>query len=141
MADTWICPNEGKIKILDEIFRLTTARESFVLDQFTAGGPVTDASVAADFTVPTYGGYAQIAIARADFGAATAPANIGQILKTANPVFSCTSGSPQTINGIILRGATSNKIYLGCNYGTPIAMAPTATDTINPLEIQDKTFV
>lgn len=137
----WVIPDEGKKKILEEVFRTTSSRESFVLDQWLTGGPVADASTSADFTYASYTGYAQIAIARGDWGAATAPASIGQILKTVNPVFTCTGGSPQTVAGLILRGATSGIIYAGCNYSPTISMANTATDTINPLQVQDKTFV
>jgi hypothetical protein len=137
----WVIPDEGKTKILDEVFRLSTTRESFVLDQWLTGGPVDDDSTGADFTLATYTGYAQIAIARSDWGAATDTAHIGNIIKTVNPVFTCTAGSPQTVAGLLLRGATSGIIYAGCNYSPTIAMAPTATDTINPLKVSDKTFV
>lgn len=137
----WVCPDEGKTKMLDEIFRLTTTRESFLLDQWLTGGPVDDNSTSADFTYASYTGYAQIAIARADWGAATDTSNIGNILKTVNPVFTCTGGSPQTVAGLILRGAISGIIYFGCNYSPTISMANGATDTINPLKVSDKTFV
>jgi len=136
----WVIPDEGKTKILDEIFRLTTARESFVLDQWVSGGPVDDDSTGADFTLASYTGYAQIAIARADWNVATDAAHIGSIEKTTNPVFTCTGGSPQTIAGLLLRGATSGIIYAGCNYSPTISMANGATDTINPLKVSDKTF-
>jgi len=137
----WVCPDEGKSKILDELFRLTSARESFVLDQYLTGGPVTDASTFTDFTLASYGGYAQVAIARGDWSAASVVAHVGQILKTANPVFTCTSGGPQTVNGLLLRGAISGIIYYGFTYPVGIVMTPTATDTISPLEVQHKTFV
>ena len=137
----WVCPDEGKIKILDELFRLTSSRESFVLDQWLTGGPVDDDSTFSDFTLATYTGYVQVAISRGDFSAATAPSNIGQILKSVNPVFTCTGGSPQTVAGLLLRGATSGIIYLGCNYSPTISMASGATDTINPMKAKDKTFV
>lgn len=141
MAGSWVIPDEGKKLILDEVFRLTTARESFLLKQFVSNTTVGDASTLADFTIATYTGYADVAVARADWGAATAPASVGQIDKTVNPVFTCTGGSAQTVYGLLLVGATSGKIYCGVNYTTPISMAPTATDTINPLRVQDKTFV
>ncbi len=137
----WVIPNEGKSLILDEVFRLTTTRESFSLRQWTTGGPVADASVLADFTINSYPGYANIAIARSDFSAATIGSNIGTIVKTANPVFTCSGGSGEAVGGLLLVGATSGKIYAGCNYSPVITMVPGATDTINPLQVQDKTFV
>lgn len=141
MSETWVIPDEGKKLILDELFRLTTTRESFLLKQWLTGGPVADASVLSDFTIASYTGYSDVAIARADFSAATAPGSIGEIVKSANPVFTCTGGSPQTVAGLLLVGATSGKIYAGCNYSPTISMANGATDTINPLRVQDKTFV
>lgn len=141
MPDYWVVPNEGKIIALDELFRSNTARESFLLAQFTAGGPVADASVFADFTLASYTGYATVAIARASWSAAIVAANVGSISKATDPVFSCTGGSPQTVNGLLLYGATSGKIYLGVNYSTPAVMSAGTTDTITPLKVQDKTFV
>ncbi len=141
MSDFWVCPNEGKALILDELFRLTTTRESFLLAQFIAGGPVVDASVFGDFTLATYTGYASVAISRASWGAAAVAANIGSISRSTDPVFTCTGGSPQTVNGLLLYGATSGKIYLGVNYATPIVMSTGPTDTVTPLKVQDKTFV
>lgn len=141
MSDFWIVPDEGKSLALDELFRLTTTRESFILAQFIGGGPVTDASTFSDFTLASYTGYSSVAIARAAWGAATVTSHIGSIAKSSDPVFTCTGGSPQTVNGLILYGATSGKIYVGVNYSTPIVMASGTTDTITPLKIQDKTFV
>lgn len=141
MPGDWVIPNEGKTLMLDEIFRLTTTRETFLLKQFVSNTTVVDASTLADFTIATYTGYADVAIARGDWSAAAIASNIGSISKTSNPVFTCTAGSPQTVYGLLLVGNTSGKIYAGVNYTTPISMGPTATDTINPLKVQDKTFV
>lgn len=136
----WVCPNEGKTLILDEVFRLTSSRETFLLKQFVSNTTVTDNSTLSDFTIATYTGYADVAIARGDWSAATIVSDIGQIVKSANPVFTCSGGSPQTVYGLLLVGNTSGKVYYGVNYTTPISMAPTATDTINPLKVQHKTF-
>ena len=141
MSDFWVIPDEGKKLALDELYRLTTTRESFLLAQFIGGGPVTDSSVFADFTLASYVGYTSVAIARGDWAAAAIAAHIGSISKSADPVFACISGSPQTVNGLLLYGATSGKIYAGVNYGTPIVMSAGTTDTITPLKVQDKTFV
>ena len=141
MADTWVIPNEGKAKILEELFRSIIGRESFILQQFTTGGPVGDASTFANFAVANYPGYMDVQIARGDWALAVAVLNVGEISKTNNPVFTCTGGQGQVINGLLLRGFTSGVIYCGDNYGTPITMSTGATDTINPLKIRSKTFV
>jgi hypothetical protein len=141
MSDTWICPDEGKIKILDTVFRVSGTPEAMTLAQFLSGATVSDTSTFADFTIPTYTGYASIAIARGDWDAAIVTAHVGSISKTTNPVFTCTGGSPQTVAGLILYGTTSGKVYLGVNYSTPIVMSSGTTDTVTPLKVQDKTFV
>lgn len=140
MADMVMC-NEGKQLVLDEIFRLTTTRESFVLDLFQSNTMITDASVAASFTIATFAGYAQIAIARTDWSAAVIVADVGEISKTTAPTWTCTGGSPQTVYGWILRGATSNKVYFGQNFAVARVMSSGSTETLNPFKIKDKTFV
>lgn len=135
-----VVPNEGKLKMLDEIFRLTTSRESFVLDLFSNNETVDDASTGADFTIATFTGYAQVAIARGDFSAATIVSNEGTITKTAAPSFTCTAGSPQTVFGWILRGATSGIVYAGQNFDVSRSMAPGSTESIDPFTFKDKTY-
>lgn len=135
-----VIPNEGKTKSLDELFRLTTSRESFVLDLFQSNTTVGNASTGADFTIATFTGYAQVAIARADFSAATIVSNEGNITKTTAPSFTCTGGSSQTVYGWILRGATSGIIYAGQNFDVARVMSNGATESIDPLTIKDKTF-
>jgi hypothetical protein len=140
VADFWVCPNEGKLQILKEIFTDGAAQERMVLAQFVSGGPVTNASTSSDFTLATYTGYANIEISRADWDAPAIAANIGSISKTTNPVFNCTGGSPQTVRGLLLFGLDTEVLYLGVNYATPIVMSDGTSDTITPLKIQDKTF-
>lgn len=140
MSDTWVNPNEGKIKILDTLFRVSGTPEAMTLGQFISGGPVTNASTFADFTMASYTGYAAVSIARGDWDAAAVASNVGYITKTTNPAFTCTAGSPQTVNGLLLYGTTSGKIYFGVDYGTPIVMSAGTTDTITPLKVQDQTL-
>jgi len=135
-----VIPNEGKVKILDELFRLTGARESFVLDLFKNNETVDDDSTGADFTIADFGGYAQVAIARGDFDAAVEVSNEGSITKTTVPTFSCTSGAAQTVYGWILRGASSGIIYAGQNFDSPRVMAPGAVEALDPFTIKDKTY-
>jgi hypothetical protein len=136
-----VIPNEGKTLMLDQIFRLTTTRETFVLDLFQSNTTVGDASTAADFTIASFTGYAQVAIARGDWTAATVVSNEGNITKTTAPTFTCSGGSPQTVYGWILRGATSGIIYAGQNFATARVMSTGATESIDPMTIKDKTFV
>lgn len=135
-----VIPNEGKTKILEELFRNVGAREAFVLDLFQSNTTVGDASTGADFTISTFTGYAQVAIARGDFSPAVIAANVGQIDKTTAPTFTCTGGSPQNAYGWILRGATSGVIYAGQNFDTVRVMSTGATESIDPFRIKDKTF-
>lgn len=135
-----VIPNEGKQLILEELFRASSSRESFVLDLFSSNTTVGDASTGADFTIATFTGYAQVAIARADFSAATVVSNVGQIDKSAAPSFTCSSGSAQTVYGWILRGASSGKIYAGQNFDVARSMAAGATESIDPFRIKSKTF-
>lgn len=135
-----VCPDEGKELILDELFRLVTARESFVLDLFQNNEVVDDDSTGADFTISTFTGYAQIAIARADFGVAVTVAHVGQITKTAAPTFTCTAGAAQDAYGWILRGAASGVIYFGQNFNVPRTISPGSIESIDPFRIKAKTF-
>lgn len=135
-----VIPNEGKLKILEEIFRSEAARESFVLDLFQNNETVDDASVAADFDVATFTGYVEVEIDRADWGAAVIAANIGQITKTTAPTFTCTGGASQTVYGWMLVGADSGVMYAGQNFDVPRVMSTGTTESLDPFRIKDKTF-
>lgn len=135
-----VMPNEGKTEVLDELFKLTSTRPTWTLDLFQSNTTVGDASTASDFTIATFTGYSQAAIARADWGSATISSNIGNITKTVPPSFVCTGGSSQTVYGWILRNASSGKIWFGQNFDTPIAMVNGATLAIDPMTIKDKTY-
>jgi len=135
-----VIPNEGKQLILDELFRLTTSRESFVCDLFSSNTTVGNASTGADFTIATFTGYAQVSISRSGWNAATVVSNEGNISATTAPSFTCTGGSSQTVYGWILRGATSGKIYAGQNFDVARVMSAGATESLNPFTIKDKTY-
>lgn len=135
-----VIPNEGKTQMLEQLFRTAAAREDFKLDLFQSNTTVGNASTAGDFTIATFTGYAQAAIARADFSAATVVSNEGSITKTAAPTFTCSGGSPQTVYGWILRGATTGVIYAGQNFDTPRVMSTGAVEAIDPFTIKDKTY-
>lgn len=136
-----VMPNEGKLKVLEEVFRATATRESFVLDLFQSNTTVADSSTAASFTIATFTGYTQIAISRSLWNAAVIAANIGTITTNFAPTFTCTGGSSQTVYGWILRGATSNVVYFGENFATPRVMTAGASENLDPFTIKDKTFV
>ena len=140
MSDTWIVPDEGKIQILQLVFGLVSNGEDLRLDQFIGGGPVTDSSTLGDFTFASYTGHAPVVFSPGDWNTPAIAAHIGSITKTTDPVFTCTGGSPQTVNGLIISGSDSDIIYFGCNYTTPVVMSSGTSDTISPLKVQDKTF-
>jgi hypothetical protein len=135
-----VCPDEGKIQILDELFRIAGARDTFVLDLFQNNEVVDDASTAADFTIATFTGYAQVAIARDDWNVAIILGGDGVIDTLVAPEFECTGGASQTVYGWILRGAGTGIIYFGQNFDTPRLMAPAATETIDPMRIRAATY-
>ena len=135
-----VCPNEGKVKILDEVFRLTSTREAFKLDLFVNNETVDALSTAGDFTIASFTGYSQISIARADWDPAVDVGTLGEISKTTAPTFTCTGGSPQTAYGWILRGATSGLIYFGQNFDTPRVMGPGTTESIDPFTVTNDTY-
>lgn len=135
-----VMPNEGKQEVLDELFRLTSTRPTWKLDIFVNNVTVADASTLADFTIATWTGYAQVAIARGDWSSATVVSNVGQIDKTTAPSFTMTGGSSQTAYGWILRNAATDKIWFGQNFDSPVAMVAGATISIDPMRIKDKTF-
>jgi hypothetical protein len=141
VSDFWICPDEGKEYILRILFTQDRSIEDYRLMQFIGGGPVDDDSVFSDFTIASYVGYSTITITGADWDAVVVTGHVAAVSKTVDPAFACTSGSPQTVNGLLLVGVDSDIIYLGVNYSTPIVMAPATTDTVTPLKVQDKTFV
>lgn len=135
-----VLPDEGKVKILDELFRTTTAREDFVLDLFQNDVVVNDLSTFTDFTVSTFTGYAQVSIPRSSFSAAVIVGGVGAITKSAAPTFTCTGGSAQNAYGWILRGASSGVIYAGQNFDAVRSISAGATESIDPFTIKDKTL-
>jgi len=135
-----VIPDEGKTKILDELFRTTSAREDFVLDLFQNNVVVNDLSTFTDFTVSTFQGYAQVSVTRGSFNAAIIVGGVGAITKAAAPTFTCSGGSAQNAYGWILRGASSGIIYAGQNFDVVRSMSTGATESIDPFTIKDKTF-
>lgn len=140
MSITWVIPNEGKQLILDECFRLTTTRESFILYGFKSNTTVGNASTFADFTISDFTGYSNVNIARGDWTAATVVSNQGKIVKTTAPTFTCTAGGGQLMYGVLLVGATSGKIYAGGNFSTARNMSAGSVEAIDPCQIFDDTL-
>jgi len=135
-----VIPNAGKAWLLDEILKVTSSRPTFTLDLFQSNTTVVDASVPADFTISTFPGYAQIAIARADWDAAVVVANQGKSVKTISPVFSCSSGGPQNVYGWILRVAGVSVILAGQNFDVPRVASAGWIETLNPFQILSQTL-
>ncbi len=130
----------GKQLVLDEFFRLVTTRESFVLDLYTAPiGTLTESQVTADFTMATFAGYAQIAVARADWTVAAILGDSGFTTRLPAPTFTCTAGT-QTVYGWVLRGATSNIAIFGQEFAVPRVLTAGATENLGPFSIQDETL-
>lgn len=136
-----VIPNEGKLLWLYwAIGTDGSDLEDFVVDMFSNNETVDDASTGADFTIATFTGYAQVAVARADFGSPSIVSNIANINDPTFPEFTCTGGSPQTCYGWLMRGATSGTIVAGANFDTPRVMAPGATEQLDPFTYKFKTF-
>jgi len=136
-----VIPNEGKLLWL--YWALGTDGsdlEDFVVDLFSSNTTVVDASTATDFTIATFTGYAQVPVDRADFAAPSISSNVAIIDDSTFPVFTCTGGSPQTVYGWIMRGATSGDIVAGQNFDSPRVMNPGATESLDPFEFKFKTF-
>lgn len=129
----WVVPNEGKILWLQHALNTTgvAAAEDFVLKTFSSATVVGDASTLADFTISTFTGYADVAIARTAFPAPTITANVAGTTAP-DAVFTCTAGGPQNMVGALLVGATSGKIYAGVNFDITRVMSASAIETITP---------
>ena len=135
-----VIPDEGKVLWIESVFSTAGAGEAFHVDLFSSNTTVGDSSTGADFTIATFTGYAQVSIARADFDPATITSHVAELTDPTYPTFTCSGGSPQTVYGWIMRGATSGKIYAGQNFDSPRVMAAGATEQLNPFTISFKTF-
>lgn len=142
MADTIIVPNEGKTKLLDWALK-GGSHEDYKLDLFTSNTTVGNASTAADFTIASFTGYAQVSITTTSWNAATIVSNQGNSTNTGSPwafTASATPGSPVTCYGWIMRGATSGKIIFGANFSTSRVIAANGDSISVDIPISDDTL-
>jgi len=136
----WVIPNEGKILWLQRGIFTTgvSAAENYLLKGFSSATTVGDASTLADFTISTFTGYSDVAIAHTDFPAPTITANVA-ISTAPDALFTCTGGGPQNLVGCLLVGATSGKIIAGVNFDAVRVMNAGSTETVTPT-LKFKTF-
>lgn len=134
-----VIPNEGKAAWLDDLFG-GVAPEDFLVDLFQSNTTVVNASTAADFTIATFTGYNQVALARAGFSAAAIVANVAVTTSAVAPTFLCTGGAAQTVYGWILRGDTTGLVYAGQNFDVPRVMSNGISQALDPFAIRLKTF-
>jgi hypothetical protein len=136
-----VMPNEGKLKY--QYWALCTNGsdlEDFVVDLFVSNTTVGNSSTAADFTIASFTGYAQVAVTRASLSAPAITSNVAYTSKSTPPSFTCTGGSSQTAYGWIMRGATSGKIIFGQNFDVARVMSAGATETLTPFQFGQKTL-
>jgi len=136
-----VIPNEGKLLAI--YWWLGTDGsdlEDFVVDLFVNNVSVVNASTAADFTLASFTGYAQVSVPRASFGSPSIVSNVAQITSSVSPTFDCTGGSPQTAYGWLMRGASSGDIVAGANFDTPRVMSPGTQEILDPFRIKFQTL-
>lgn len=131
-----VIPNEGKQLWLEWALPGDgTSFEDFEINLFSNDYTPVDGSTDSDFTAATFGGYAQVDAERADFGAPSISSNVAYSLLSFVPTFTQTSGSPQTVYGWWMRGATSGIVLAAQRFDTARVMAIGATETLDPFRI------
>ena len=135
-----IIPDEGKLKILDMVFREPGIGEGFFVTLFTAPAAVNDTNTFEAYTTPSFEGAGPIAIARADWAAAVIVGERGTLLCTKEISWTMTSGTPETVYGWVLYGDTTDIIYAGQTFDTPRDFVIGATLKLEPFQIQDKSI-
>lgn len=135
-----LIPDAGKIKAVEEVFRATGSREGFSLRLFTDPAAVTDTDLLDNYSIADFGGYANIAIARSSFEVAVIVGERATLLRLPAPSWTMTSGAPQTVNGWLLVGDTTDTIYAGQTFDVPHTFTVGATLTLDPFQIQCATI-
>jgi hypothetical protein len=136
-----VCTNDGKKRALDLFWGNPSSHgENFVVELYQNNYTPVDGSVTADFTAATFTGYAAVSILTAGFSAATIVSGEGVADYATPPVYTCTGGSPQTVYGWFLRGATSGKTYFAQQFDVPRVMSNGAVEALDPFTVKDKSF-
>ena len=141
MMANMLIPDEGKLLWL--YWALCTDGsdlEDFTLRLYKNNFTPDDNTVLADFTEATFGGYGAVGIARASMGTPTIVSHVAESTRSSAPVFTCTSGSSQTVYGWYLESNTTNKCVATQAFDTPRVMSPGATESIDPFKMDLKTF-
>ena len=89
-------------------------------------------SVTESFTEATFTGYSEIHIYRDSWGSPETVADTAQATYSPTPSWTCTGGSPQTVYGWYLTGATSGTTVAAQVFATPRVMSPGATEELDP---------
>jgi hypothetical protein len=114
--------------------------EDFVYDLFSNNHTPAYTDSAADYTIASFTGYAQVAVARSTFAAATATGGIGTIVSSVAPQWTCSGGSAQTCYGWIMRGATSGKLLGVGQFATPRLLTAGTTENIGYATVETGQF-
>lgn len=130
-----IIPDAGKIKAVQEVFRESGSRESFVLSLFTDPTAAGNLLTYEDYSRAAGGGLDAIAIARSSFEPAVIVGDVAQLLRLPAPSWTQTSGAPVTVYGWILSGASTDIIYAAQTFDTPHTFTVGATLTLDPFKI------
>lgn len=102
-----LVPNAGKAALLTMLVK-DTSPEAFSLRLYKNDYTPVNGSVAGDFTVADFTGYANVTLARASFGTATSADP--SVITYAQQSFTCSGASSNTIYGYYVVGATSGTI-------------------------------
>lgn len=135
-----IIPNEGKLLLIALCFAAGASTEDFVVDLYQNNYTPVDSSTGSSFTVSSFTGYAQVAVARSTFGTATIVSNVANITSSVSPAYACSAGGGQLAYGWYVRGASSGKVYAAAAFSVAVNMAAGATLTLTPFTIQLKSI-
>ena len=136
-----VIPNEGKLLLAQRALRTATGdNENYVVDLFTNNYTPVDSSTGTSFTVATFTGYAQVAVASSAFNSAAIASNVAEIATSAAPTFTCSGGTSQTCYGWFMRGVTSGKVYAAQRFDVARVMSTGTTEALDPFKFSLKTF-
>lgn len=136
MADM-VIPNEGLLKLAVQNWGVPgAAQEDFVVDLYSNNYTPVAGSSASNFTIATFTGYAQVAVARSTFGSPSIVGSTGNVTSSVSPTFTCTGGSSQTVYGWVMRGASSGKVYAAQLFTTAFTVVAGSNVQLTPFTLQ-----
>ncbi len=136
-----VIPNEGKQVWLDWCVRDDgTGLEEYVVDLYMNDYTPVDGSTAANFTTAAFTGYAQVSIARTDWGAPAIVANVAEIDSAVVPTFTCTAGPGATCYGWYMRSNINGKVLAAQRFDAARVMTAGSVELLDPFKIKLKTF-